>query len=224
MFGKFGRKFPFFHRLPIRLRAAVSLAANIIDEIYLIPQLRLEKGWCFVDIGAHVGAYSILASRLVGRSGFVIAVEPDPDNFRGLLFNAGLLARAVIAVRAAIWNKNELHALFRSETGARSSLLPHTKTMDTVVVPCLTLDSLYQMLLRKSLIDRIDAIKIDVEGSEREVLEGSLKVMKMVKFLLLEVHDLRRTGQLITMLGRSGLRAESINSRYIIASRLRVES
>jgi len=47
----------------------------------------LCRGCVFIDVGAHVGRYALLASRLVGAEGLVVAVEPVPENYAALLDN-----------------------------------------------------------------------------------------------------------------------------------------
>jgi len=47
----------------------------------------LCRGCVFIDVGAHVGRYALLASRLVGAEGLVVAVEPVPENYAVLLDN-----------------------------------------------------------------------------------------------------------------------------------------
>ena len=151
----------------------MSLVANIFDEIDVLPNLRLEKDWRFVDVGAHVGAYSAIARRLVGRNGIVVAVEPDPDNFHELLFNMTLVGRNGILVKAAIYDKNESRVFYRFYAGSIGSLLAGDSPKVPIIVNCLTLDRLYEILRKRSLIDRVDAVKVDVEGAEEEVLRGA---------------------------------------------------
>src|SRR5213593_2678955 len=49
-------------------------------EPYITSRIPLKKGDTFIDVGAHIGYYSRLAARVVGSSGRVFAVEPDPRN------------------------------------------------------------------------------------------------------------------------------------------------
>jgi hypothetical protein len=48
---------------------------------------RLRAGMTFLDLGAHIGYFSLVAGRLVGPRGLVLAFEPDPRNFELLLAN-----------------------------------------------------------------------------------------------------------------------------------------
>lgn len=217
MFAIIGENFPAFHLLPRRIRAVVSLVANIIDEMNVVPNLELEKGWRFIDVGAHVGAYSALARRLVGRNGIVVAVEPDPDNFRELLVNMRLVGRNGIPVRAAICNRNGSRLFYRYYAGSLGSLLPGNSPKAPIIVNCLTLDRLYEILKKRRLIDRVDAVKVDVEGAEEEVLRGAPHVLEMSRFILVEVHDSNKLKPLAAILARSGFQVRAIGShRHIL--------
>jgi hypothetical protein len=68
---------------------ARELIATGAYEPHLTDRLRarLRPGATFVDVGANVGFYAILAAHAVGRSGRVIAFEPNADNLKPLLLN-----------------------------------------------------------------------------------------------------------------------------------------
>jgi hypothetical protein len=70
-----------------------STSAFIISpkfEKQLWDYLNLEEGDVFVDVGSHIGKYTIPAARLVGSSGLVISVEPHPENYAVLVENVML--------------------------------------------------------------------------------------------------------------------------------------
>jgi len=71
----------------------------------------------FVDVGAHVGKYTVLAGRTLRTSGTVVAIEPDPDNFAALTRNMGLngLTNAV-GLNVGCWSSDGLRVLHR-QTG-----------------------------------------------------------------------------------------------------------
>jgi predicted nicotinamide N-methyase len=62
------------------------LRAEYLRNHQYVPR----KGWIILDIGAHVGLYSIWASRKVGEAGFVVAFEPNPLSYRWLVSNIEL--------------------------------------------------------------------------------------------------------------------------------------
>lgn len=203
-----------FGKSPTAIHAFISSLVDIVDEIYILPRFKLKQGWCFMDVGANVGAYSVLASRMVGNKGVVISIEPHPDNFRALLFNTKLL-KNVIPIQAAIWNKNEYQKLYLPPAAAESSLV--FKTSDkSIKIMCLTLDSLYNKVRELLSIDHVDAIKIDVEGAEEKVLEGAKEVLHMVEFVLVEVHNSNRINKIACLLNKYGFAAKLLGSDHII--------
>jgi FkbM family methyltransferase len=133
-----------------------------------------QPGMHAIDIGANVGAHSFLLSKLVGSSGHVLAVEPNSENCRlivlGILRNniKNLDLLPVALDRELGWN------YFATHVGTNGSFQPNTTEAITqargTIVPTLRLDDIAG--------DRVDLIKIDVEGAESRVMEGGLTVLK----------------------------------------------
>jgi FkbM family methyltransferase len=114
---------------------------------------RLRPGGCFIDVGADVGFFSLLAARLAGPGGRVIAIEPVPAHADLIKANATLNRfDNVTIVTAAAGAVNR--------TGAMITAHPP--------VPMLTLDGLVSHLG----LPPPSMIRIDVEGAEIEVLAG----------------------------------------------------
>jgi len=163
--------------------------AGVLEAI----QQHLRPGGCVFDVGAHIGFYSLVAARLVGQHGRVVAFEPDPDNAD--LLEANLQRNGfsqAITVRAAVWRESGRLPFHRGEIddprsstrtgGVRPQATPG-KTGRDIVVEALCLDD-YRPQDR-----RPDFIKVDVEGAEAEVIEGGRRLLEEVKpILLLEVH------------------------------------
>lgn len=149
----------------------------------------LREGSIFIDVGAHLGRFTLLGARLVGEKGMVVALEPDQRVFQRLVENVGLNnLQNVIALPIAASNRNVL-ALFKLSKTLRgwSSLTNMHK--DTVVaevpIPAFTLDTLVESLR----LERVDLVKIDVEGAEDKVLEGAVEVLDVFRpALLIEMH------------------------------------
>lgn len=126
----------------------------------------LKPGSSFVDVGANVGYYTVLASQLVGPTGSVVAIEPQPEALSVLQLNAHRQAAQVHVSRAAASDSQGKVKFYVRESGDTSSLLPGVGTR-VVFVDADTLDSICEAQLR------IDLIKIDVEGTEFQVLNGA---------------------------------------------------
>ena len=136
----------------------------------------------FVDIGAHIGKYTVLAGRFL-RRGFVIAFEPHPENFRYLVLNTRLngINNAKL-FQLALWNKVEQIKLFIASTsGEHTCKQASDRFIKVLAVP---LDS----IISRMNLQTIDVIKVDVEGAETEVIEGALNTLRKHKpHLIIEV-------------------------------------
>lgn len=136
----------------------------------------LQPGMVFLDIGAHVGLYALPAACRVGEQGRVVAFEPHPSN-RALLeenlsrndvTNVTVVPAAVsdrpgqLELQVSSFNTGD-HRLYRQGSS-------RAKTVSTDVV---SVDA----WLESSGIDRIDLIKMDVQGAEASVLEGMRRTL-----------------------------------------------
>lgn len=133
----------------------------------------LKEGMKVIDVGAHIGYYTLLSSKLVGESGKVWAIEPEPKNFKDLqgnIFLNGL--KNVIAVNKAVSNSNGESQFFVSkmESGEHSLLACRSNLKDTIEVDTIRLDNLI-------LDGEVDFIKTDTEGNEIAVLEGAKNII-----------------------------------------------
>jgi FkbM family methyltransferase len=137
----------------------------------------LRPGMTFVDIGANVGYYSAMASSMVGN-GRVISYEPNPYAFERLTgWVAANDAKNVTPVCTALGSQpGSITTYFGDTDNHTASLVPETApdTPGTTVVKVTTLDAEAERLA----IGNIDAMKIDVDGYETEVLKGCSQLME----------------------------------------------
>jgi FkbM family methyltransferase len=156
----------------------------------------LKKGDVFLDIGANIGYFSVVASTLVGASGKVIAYEPDENNFRLLekniavngLTNTRLFNAAVSDCSSSgyiyLCEDNEGdHRIYDCGEGRERTGIEIVHGNDHI--PRVT--------------DRLDFIKIDTQGSEAHILKGMDKVIQANKDHLAMViefwpHGLKQSG------------------------------
>jgi FkbM family methyltransferase len=144
----------------------------------------LSDGMTVIDVGAHQGRYAIRFSRKVGESGRVVAVEPDTRNLAVLARNLELNGiHNVQSIQAACWSHREPLEFLPATTLDLSRVGKSRGPKDDLVG--LPLDELVADLG----LHRVDLLKIDVEGAELEVLEGSKTVLqKFQPRLFLEFH------------------------------------
>ncbi len=129
----------------------------------------LKRGSIFVDIGAHLGRYTILASKIVGPQGLVIALEPIPETYKVLKDNVKKNnLNNIIVLPLAAWNVNTTleFTVPPGRSGSTAKSLKHVSGIQLrgrkVRVKATTLDML---ILEKLNLKRVDVIKIDVEGA-----------------------------------------------------------
>jgi FkbM family methyltransferase len=158
-----------------------------------------------VDVGAHIGLYTIIASKRVGPNGKVIAIEADPSNFEMLNRNIQLNNLTnVLALNYAVYSKEEKNMkLYLPSKGGkertakqRSGFTKYNTVMLNFVkqnekfieVNANTLDNILSE--SKIHLEQVNWIKIDVEGAEFEVLKGAHEILSKAKDIriLMEVH------------------------------------
>jgi FkbM family methyltransferase len=136
------------------------------DTISLMRRI-LRPGMTFVDAGANVGYHSVLASRLVGPSGRVVCIEPDPANvaiLRANLWKNQCMNATVLPVAA--WSeRTELSLHTVPEGGAASHVAAGTDTSDHPTIPGFRLDEL--------IGGRVDYLKVDCEATDHIVIRGA---------------------------------------------------
>jgi FkbM family methyltransferase len=140
----------------------------------------LKPADVFVDVGANVGFLSVLAARLVGEHGRVVAFEPHPGAAARL--RTGLAVNGVEGnveiVEAALGVRHgttiRLHlsgdSVLSSTDPLRAPLRDDFPFLESIEVPSITLDG--WMRDHPDIQARIAAIKVDVEGTEADVLAG----------------------------------------------------
>ncbi|HZA41427.1 MAG TPA: FkbM family methyltransferase [Actinomycetota bacterium] len=144
----------------------------------------LQKGDLCFDVGAHLGYVSLVMARSVGRSGKVVAFEPDPQLFDPLLRNTGrnIGELAPVVPLHAAAGRASGRSSFRHGTSSGTGHLDDSDGDFTVRV--LSLDDAAE------LYGVPDLIKIDVEGAEVEALEGAKRVLAEGRSsLLVEAHS-----------------------------------
>ncbi|HEY2950215.1 MAG TPA: FkbM family methyltransferase, partial [Micromonosporaceae bacterium] len=126
----------------------------------------VRTGDTVVDIGANVGCIGLLAAHLVGPSGTVVAVEPNPDNLQ--LLYAGIVANGVANLRVLPYAASDRRQVFSLAGGTSNTHLVAARPAADQAAYA------QSVVLDEELADlaRIDFVKIDVEGHEPLALRG----------------------------------------------------
>jgi len=143
-------------------------------EVNLFKKL-VSTGKVVIDIGAHIGYYTLIAANLVGDKGKVFAFEPAPENFALLVKNIEVNGyKNVIPVQKAVSNKTGTTNLFLFEQNkGQHKIFETSGYWKSIVVKSITLDDYFS-----EQQDSIDVIKMDIEGAEMLALLGMDKIIK----------------------------------------------
>ncbi|HEX4127232.1 MAG TPA: FkbM family methyltransferase [Acidimicrobiales bacterium] len=129
-------------------------------------------GMTVIDVGANIGYYSLLASRLVGPSGRVIALEPNSENCRLLLSSLRLNDITNVQLLPVAADTSTGWAYYSTHVGSNGGLIEGGELLSRpgTVVPTFRLDELVD--------GRVDLLKMDVEGAEGRVVRGATRIIE----------------------------------------------
>ena len=175
-------------QLPPRFRRGGATGVFVLREQYETEIAYVERvlrtGMVMIDGGANLGIYTILASRLVGSSGRVLAFEPGDKSFRSLVENIALnQAENVRAFKRALADTSGAARLYHSGGGLVSySLLPDGGSKTPFEeIETTTIDDALAM----ERIERVDLLKLDVEGAEELALRGAEQLLARARPMVL---------------------------------------
>ncbi|MDQ4073334.1 MAG: FkbM family methyltransferase [Thermoproteota archaeon] len=171
-----------------------------IREEDILEHFNPKKGETVVDVGAHIGRYTIISSNHVGNEGKVIAIEANPLVFEMLNKNVKLNQMTnVICINCAVFSEQtKINLFLPGETDGNNRDTIYNTIMKErarneqkyVVVKANTLDN----ILREQGVgeNSVNWIKIDVEGAELDVLKGAQNILSKSQriSLLVEIHNL----------------------------------
>ncbi|MGA4577385.1 FkbM family methyltransferase [Limisphaera sp. VF-2] len=173
----------------------------------------------FVDVGANVGYYTVLAAKRVGPMGHVIAVEAFPDTANSLKTNLALnCLNNVRIVQAAAWSESGRRRTFHFQPGHWGQVtLCANETSESSVqspatVPTERLDDIC------AAVPHIRVLKLDIEGAEYEALKGAAATLAKTQRVVLECSNDEEA--IMDLLRRHGFRIQRLPfSTYIQADK-----
>jgi FkbM family methyltransferase len=177
----------------------------------------LRPGMTFYDLGANIGFFSLLAARLVGDEGRVIAFEADPEIAARLREHVDRNRfRSATVVEKAVWS--EARTVFFERVDPATSPdrglghVVNTASPNTVKIEAVTLDD----FARTSPAP--DFIKCDVEGAEVEVFRGARRLLAEKRpGILCEIHSEENRRALLADLKRFGYICENTTDGHLLA-------
>ncbi len=211
---------------PGRANAGFLLGTSELDVQTALSVL-VKPGMVVYDIGANVGFLTIIAARLVGRQGRVIAFEPVPANLEQLRHNAAVNGFTQVTARCEALSSTDGKAIFQvSADPTWGKLAGIGATISRKVGEISVAVSRLDTLLHEGDLPFPDLIKIDVEGAEADVLDGAGDTFRKSRpILLIELHGtnhaiaerLNRLSYFAVVLGSSASIVDSPWYAYVIA-------
>ena len=232
----------FLPERPYSINSINALPRKGTDDFYMfyIPRekaielhLVMREGETFVDVGANVGYYSLrIAKEYLSKGITIIAIEAHPGNYKALTKNVELNDfKCVTAINKAVSDHRGIVTLYervdpknriRSEFYSLSNSFIHESNFvrpegRSLEIECDTLDNILGE-------QRVDVLKIDIEGAEVSALEGATRILKRLRKIIVEVHGSNFDKVMQILNDTHDLRCETIDTpimNYIVGTKLR---
>jgi len=156
----------------------------LYDE-YLFPFYGSPR--TIVDVGANIGLTSLFFA-LHFPDAKIIAIEPDLSNFYLLQLNSENYTN-ITPLQRGLWNKRARLKIANPDAPKWSFQVEETKDMQNFI-EATTIDQIFS----DYELDRIDILKIDIEGAEKEIFSGQTDWLENVGVLVIELHDRHKPG------------------------------
>lgn len=163
----------------------IRYGAHEPTSTYIFNKL-LKKGMVVLDIGANIGYFTLIASKLVGDKGKIYAFEPAPNNLKYLRKNIQInKVKNVEIVNKCVSNEDKIILLYLNKEDHSSHSIINIKQQKSIDVSAITLNKMFK---KDSFV--INFIKMDIEGAEMNALIGMNEIIEKnkVTYILTEVN------------------------------------
>jgi len=193
------------------------ISSRIVSEFYekdLHPYLNLKTG-IFVDVGAHIGKYTVALGKKLGKRGKVISIEPETENFNLLKQNVNLNKLTNVFLQNTACTEKDGEAMLNVHKDHPTLHSFYINPGPSQIrVKTVKLDTIIQNLK----IDRVDLVKIDVEGAEIDVIKGASDILKQHHpGIIFEVFDLENLKKIENILDNLGYKIKQIQEKNYFA-------
>ncbi len=166
---------------------------EILSELFVYSEYfkyqDLKEGDVVIDAGANIGGFVVQAAQKVGKSGKIYAIEPNEENRQTLKKNLELNNIENCEILSdALWSEKCTKEFFISHRPGEHTLIDYEgdsnfQKKDVTTIHCERLDD----LIKKHNINKVDYLKMDIEGAEIEAMKGATEFLKTQNpFLLIE--------------------------------------
>jgi FkbM family methyltransferase len=191
-YGLLRNEFELIHRNGIRIRVRphtddLKIAkSNFVTMHYIRDFVPITKDSIVVDVGAHIGSFSVMAARIAYR---VLAYEPEPSNYQMLKKNAELNKLSNLTpFEMGVSGSSGYQEFCTYEDGSTGTHFLSQKGSHHAVKKRVQTISL-EDIINKEGLSRIDFLKLDCEGAEHDILRNmSLETAAQIRGIAMEAH------------------------------------
>lgn len=162
------------------------------NQVFLYEEYLMDydfKPEIIIDCGANIGMATVYFKNKFPDAK-IVSIEPEPSNFELLQKNTKAYNN-VFCLQGGIWNKPTNLLVKDMGVGSWGFMIEESETQTPESISAYTIDQIMQQFG----IDRIDILKIDIEGSEKELFENNYAAwLPKTKVLIIELHDRMRKG------------------------------
>lgn len=209
------RAFEYVFQSGVRIRTCENLEDEIRRSLLgYIAMHDFRRGETVLDCGAESGEFALYAARSVGGSGKVIVFEPDPVACATIMKNLAInRLDNVQVVNKGVWS---IDTVLNYDENKRMLTKDPAHTGNAARVEVASIDN----ELGRMGVDRVDFIKMDVEGSEIEAIKGAAGTIDRFKpeMAIASYHEIcgvKSHVELESMLGRLGYSVETGHPRHL---------
>jgi FkbM family methyltransferase len=160
-----------------------SIITNRGYEPEVLKEMKstLNNSSVFIDGGANIGFFSLIASKIVGSTGNIIAFEPTPSTFSYLIKNIKInnINNIIPSEKGLSSSTKQLPFLLKKNPEENSIISGKGKNLqdkeEIIMVNTITIDK----FCAENKIQKVDLIKLDIEGQELEAIKGAKKTLSI---------------------------------------------
>ena len=144
----------------------------------------VEEGAVVLELGAYIGMYAVKMAQIVGDKGKVVAVESIGRNFDILKKNININNfENIIAINKAVWHEKGVLQFYSNKKQDNSAITGVVDKKEIIDVSSDTVDN----IVAENNLTRVDFVRIQVNGAEKNVLEGMEETLKLKPVIMITV-------------------------------------